>query len=88
MTSPYNHELPPKKKTRTISISSRLRSASELFDDGIIEPRQKGVIKDLIISGDPRLMDALHQYELGNKEPMQNMVKEVCKEMEKEAISN
>lgn len=65
------------KRYRSGSISSRLRSASELFDDGIIVDRQqKGVLKDLIISEDEALADALARYERGDKEPIKNLLRE------------
>ena len=65
------------KRFRTGSISSRLRSASELFEDGVIETRQqKGVLKDLIIAGDEKLSDALARYERGDKEPIKSLLRE------------
>ena len=45
------------KRARAGSISGRLRSASDLCDEGIITPQEKGIIKDLIITGDPELRD-------------------------------
>ena len=63
------------KRYRSGSISSRLRSASELFDEGVIVDRQqKGVLKDLIISGDETLAEALSRYERGDKEPFQKLL--------------
>ena len=64
------------KRSRSGSISSRLRSASELLEEGVIETRQKGVLKDLIISGDEALADALSRYERGDKEPIKHLLRE------------
>lgn len=65
------------KRFRSGSISSRLRSASELLDEGVLENRQqKGLLKDLIISGDEALADALTRYERGDKEPIKLLVRE------------
>jgi hypothetical protein len=65
------------KRYRSGSISSRLRSASELLDEGVLENRQqKGLLKDLIISGDETLADALSRYERGDKEPIKNLLRE------------
>jgi hypothetical protein len=57
------------------SISGRLRSASDLEDRGIIDRAQKGIIKDLIISGDDALQSALDRYEKGDKSELENMIK-------------
>ena len=54
------------KRSRTGSVSGRLRAASELEDMGLIDKSQKGVIKDLIISGDKTLQSALEKYEHGD----------------------
>mmetsp|Transcript_30906 Transcript_30906/g.90344 ORF Transcript_30906/g.90344 Transcript_30906/m.90344 type:complete len:408 (-) Transcript_30906:149-1372(-) len=60
---------------RAGSISGRLRSASDLEDRGIIDRAQKGIIKDLIISGDDALQTALDRYEQGDKSELENMIK-------------
>ena len=61
------------KRYRSGSISSRLRSASELFDEGIVENRQqKGLLKDLIISGDEAVLDAL---ERGDKDAIKSVLR-------------
>ena len=57
------------------SVSGRLRSASDLEDRGIIDRAQKGIIKDLIISGDDALQSALDRYEKGDKSELENMIK-------------
>ena len=57
------------------SISGRLRSASDLEDRGIIDRAQKGIIKDLIISGDDALQSALDRYEQGDKSELESMIK-------------
>ena len=54
------------KRSRSESISGRLRAASDLEEIGWIDKSQKGVIKDLIISGDETLRRALDKYEDGD----------------------
>ncbi|CAM9861337.1 unnamed protein product [Chrysoparadoxa australica] len=54
------------KRARAGSISGRLRSASDLEEKGLIDKSQKGVLKDLIISGDEELQAALDLYESGD----------------------
>jgi hypothetical protein len=52
---------------RSSSISGRLRTASDLEESGLINRRQKGIIKDLIISGDDGFLhDALDKVEKGS----------------------
>lgn len=63
------------KRPRAGSVSGRLRSASDLEDKGIIDRNQKGVLKDLIISGDEALQEALDKYEKGDKSQLENMIK-------------
>jgi len=63
------------KRMRAGSISGRLRSASDLEDQGIIDRSQKGIIKDLIISGDDALQTALDRYEQGDKSQLESMIK-------------
>lgn len=63
------------KRPRASSVSGRLRSASELEDKGIIDRNQKGVLKDLIISGDEALQEALEKYEKGDKSQLESMIK-------------
>ena len=59
-----NAMLPPglMKRQRAGSISGRLRTASDLSDYGLIDQAQKGLIKDMIISGDTRLQSALDKF--------------------------
>jgi hypothetical protein len=57
------------------SVSGRLRSASDLEDKGIIDRSQKSVLKDLIISGDEQLQEALDKYEKGDKSQLEAMIK-------------
>lgn len=64
--------LPPE---RLQSISGRLRSASDLEDDGLIDRSQKSVIKDLIIAGDDVLQNALDKYEQGDKSALEAFIK-------------
>lgn len=54
------------KRARAGSISGRLRSASDLEEKGLIDKSQKGVLKDLIISGDSELQAALDLYDKGD----------------------
>lgn len=54
------------KRARAGSISGRLRSASDLEEKGLIDKSQKGVLKDLIISGDSALQAALDLYDRGD----------------------
>ena len=58
------------------SVSGRLRSASDLEDMGVIDREQKSIIKDLIISGDKGLLDALDKYESGDRYELENLVKQ------------
>lgn len=44
-------------------------------DIGLIDKEQKGVLKDLIISGDVALEDALDQFESGNSSKLKNLIK-------------
>eukprot|EP00546_Thalassionema_frauenfeldii_P000435 CAMPEP_0178936782 /NCGR_PEP_ID=MMETSP0786-20121207/25377_1 /TAXON_ID=186022 /ORGANISM="Thalassionema frauenfeldii, Strain CCMP 1798" /LENGTH=578 /DNA_ID=CAMNT_0020615249 /DNA_START=56 /DNA_END=1793 /DNA_ORIENTATION=- len=62
-------------RLRAGSVSGRLRSASDLEDKGIIDRNQKGVLKDLIISGDEALQEALDKYEKGDKSKLESMIK-------------
>jgi len=63
------------KRMRAGSISGRLRSASDLEDDGLIDRSQKSVIKDLIIAGDDVLQNALDKYEQGDKSALEAFIK-------------
>jgi hypothetical protein len=58
------------KRQRSGSVSGRLRSASDLCEDGTISASQKGLVKDLIISNDPNMAEALEAYERGNRGPI------------------
>lgn len=62
------------KRMRAGSISGRLRSMSDLEDRGIIDRHQKGVLKDLIISGDDDLQAALDKWEEGDKSALESIV--------------
>lgn len=59
------------KRARAGSISGRLRSASDLEEKGLIDKSQKGVLKDLIISGDSELQAALDLYDNGDSSKME-----------------
>jgi len=62
------------KRMRSGSISGRLRSMSDLENRGIINQQQKGVLKDMIISGDDDLQVALDKYEQGDTSELVTMV--------------
>merc|ERR1719491_2716397 len=62
------------KRMRAGSISGRLRSMSDLQDRGIIDQEQKGIMKDLIISGNDDLQAALNKYEQGDTTQLVNMI--------------
>jgi hypothetical protein len=47
-----------------------LLSASDLEEKGLIDKSQKGVLKDLIISGDAALQTALDKYDEGDSGPL------------------
>jgi len=64
------------KRMRTGSISGRLRTASDLEELGFIDKRQKGLIKDLIISGDKNVQDILDRYAQGEKSDIMELLKQ------------
>ena len=65
------------KRFRANSISGRLRSLSELVEEGVIESRQKGVFKDMIIAEDPRVTNSISEYhDKGNPEPIQVLLRD------------
>mmetsp|Transcript_3998 Transcript_3998/g.5215 ORF Transcript_3998/g.5215 Transcript_3998/m.5215 type:complete len:666 (-) Transcript_3998:98-2095(-) len=63
------------KRARSNSLSGRLRSMSDLEDRGLIDGNQKGILKDLIISGDDELNVAVEKYERGDTEALETMIK-------------
>ena len=65
-------EAPQSKRPRAGSVSGRLRSASDLCEDGTISQNQKGLVKDMIISGDPELARALGEYEKETQNLLKN----------------
>lgn len=69
----YSGHLPTSKRGRSGSISGRLRAASDLEEIGWIDKTQKGIIKDLIISGDSTLRNALDKYEHGDAHDLEGM---------------
>lgn len=55
------------QRPRTSSISGRLRSVSDLCDDGILSPQEKGSLKNLIIMGEEvQLERAFAELDRGN----------------------
>lgn len=63
------------KRHRAGSISGRLRTASDLEQCGLIDNNQKGVLKDMIISGDSTLQGALEKYEQGDSSQLESLIK-------------
>ncbi len=74
--SPNSYELSNSKRARAVSISQRLRSVSDLEESGVIDKSQKGVLKDLVISGDEALQAALDMYEGGDLGPLSILMKQ------------
>lgn len=70
-TASMDYTMQPNKRGRSGSISGRLRAASDLEDAGFINKSQKGMIKDMIISGDSTLRSALDKYENGDSEDLE-----------------
>eukprot|EP00574_Skeletonema_japonicum_P006999 CAMPEP_0201724532 /NCGR_PEP_ID=MMETSP0593-20130828/8262_1 /ASSEMBLY_ACC=CAM_ASM_000672 /TAXON_ID=267983 /ORGANISM="Skeletonema japonicum, Strain CCMP2506" /LENGTH=661 /DNA_ID=CAMNT_0048215815 /DNA_START=209 /DNA_END=2194 /DNA_ORIENTATION=- len=63
------------KRMRAGSISGRLRSMSDLEDNGIISRDQKALLKDLIIAGDSSVQGAIDKYESGDTSALEEMIK-------------
>ncbi|KAL8000521.1 putative CCT domain-containing protein [Plasmopara halstedii] len=72
--SPGSLTMPLTKRGRSGSISSRLLSASDLEERGYIDRYQKGVLKDLIISGDEALQKALEKFDAGDPTTLEAML--------------
>ncbi|TMW59955.1 hypothetical protein Poli38472_005024 [Pythium oligandrum] len=72
--SPGSLTMPMTKRGRSGSISSRLLSATDLEERGIIDRYQKGVLKDLIISGDEALQKALEKFDAGDPSSLEAML--------------
>ncbi|POM59677.1 hypothetical protein PHPALM_31557, partial [Phytophthora palmivora] len=72
--SPGSLTMPMTKRGRSGSISSRLLSASDLEERGYIDRYQKGVLKDLIISGDEALQKALEKFDAGDPTTLEAML--------------
>eukprot|EP00636_Phaeomonas_parva_P014947 CAMPEP_0118873244 /NCGR_PEP_ID=MMETSP1163-20130328/15119_1 /TAXON_ID=124430 /ORGANISM="Phaeomonas parva, Strain CCMP2877" /LENGTH=620 /DNA_ID=CAMNT_0006808501 /DNA_START=31 /DNA_END=1893 /DNA_ORIENTATION=- len=69
-----SYEISNMKRNRVGSISRRLRSASDLEETGIINRRQKGVLKDMLISGDEQLQSALDKFERGETSALEAII--------------
>lgn len=67
---------PEYKRLRAGSMSGRLRTVSDLEETGMIDRDQKGVIKDLIISGDFVLQSALDKYEKGETAELEELIRQ------------
>eukprot|EP00615_Pteridomonas_danica_P008421 CAMPEP_0114358956 /NCGR_PEP_ID=MMETSP0101-20121206/22654_1 /TAXON_ID=38822 ORGANISM="Pteridomonas danica, Strain PT" /NCGR_SAMPLE_ID=MMETSP0101 /ASSEMBLY_ACC=CAM_ASM_000211 /LENGTH=390 /DNA_ID=CAMNT_0001502255 /DNA_START=229 /DNA_END=1401 /DNA_ORIENTATION=- len=65
---------PTPGKQHSSRTGGRLRSASDLEDLGIIEPHEKGIIKELISNGDERLQEALDKFEEGDSNELENLM--------------
>ncbi|KAH9254812.1 hypothetical protein BASA81_007062 [Batrachochytrium salamandrivorans] len=65
------------KRLRSGSISMSLQHVTELLEDGVLDNReQKGVVKDLIISGNEEIIGLIQQYnQNGDKKPIQRLVR-------------
>ncbi|CAI5739086.1 unnamed protein product [Hyaloperonospora brassicae] len=72
--SPGSLTMPMTKRGRSGSVSSRLLSATELEERGYIDRYQKGVLKDLIISGDEALQKALEKFDAGDPTTLEAML--------------
>nr|CCA20713.1 conserved hypothetical protein [Albugo laibachii Nc14] len=72
--SPGSLTMPMTKRGRSGSISSRLLSASDLEGKGLIDTKQKGVMKDLIISGDEALQKALEKFDAGDTSSLEALL--------------
>lgn len=63
------------KRTRSGSVSGRLRSASDYLEEkGLLDRQTKGILKDLIIIGDEELQHALDSYEMGDPSCLEEMI--------------
>jgi hypothetical protein len=74
------------KRVRKGSISGRLRTASDLEELGYIDRTQKGMIKDLIISGDTQLQMLMDKYEQGDGHELLALIKDGYLSMRKPSI--
>jgi CCT motif len=64
------------KRTRSGSVSGRLRSASEYLEEkGLLDGQTKGILKDLVIIGDEELHQALDRYEMGDPGSLEDMIR-------------
>lgn len=63
------------KRARSGSVSERLKVSTELEQRGMIDREQKGILKDLIISGqDNEIQHALDRYEEGDTALLEAML--------------
>jgi hypothetical protein len=76
--SQQHAQQPMTKRLRAGSITGRLRAASDLEESGYINRSEKGVLKDLIISGDVQLQEALDKYERGDQSELAVIVKSLA----------
>lgn len=64
------------KRARSGSVSSRLRSAADYFEQkGLLDRQTKGILKDLVIIGDEEMEQALKRYEAGDPSVLEDMIR-------------
>mmetsp|Transcript_11848 Transcript_11848/g.23602 ORF Transcript_11848/g.23602 Transcript_11848/m.23602 type:complete len:121 (-) Transcript_11848:384-746(-) len=63
------------KRHRSGSISGRLRSTSSLLNAGVINEREKALLKDGLIANDVGVQEALDLYEEGDPSRLQSLLK-------------
>jgi hypothetical protein len=62
------------ERERSGSISGRLSQVSILYEEGVFDAHQKGVMKDMIISRNPLLEHALRKYESGDSSELKRII--------------
>jgi CCT motif len=73
ISASYDHHFG--KRMRAGSVSGRLRSASELFDEKQLDKNTKLLLKDLILIGDEQVQEALDQFEnTGDSSLLEQMI--------------
>lgn len=73
ISASYDHHFG--KRMRAGSVSGRLRSASELFDEKQLDKNTKLLLKDLILIGDEQVQEALDQFEnTGDSSLLEDMI--------------
>lgn len=75
------------KNSKPRSMSARNRSASVLFEKGIISPHQMNVLKDLIMCGDEVADKALESYDHGDERPLLDLLGNKYRQMQKSTFT-